>query len=133
MKDIRGITNDFDDEKRKIYIKGTLLPFTSTAPEYQFSDLDNEGIRLFASGVLRRNRIRSNVMSISLSWECIASSMAESILSLVSDETFTAEVYDKTQKKRVNKTMYRSADISYREEKLTGGYVASLSFSLIEC
>ncbi|MGX8835329.1 hypothetical protein ACWG0P_14100 [Amedibacillus sp. YH-ame6] len=133
MEDIRGITKDFDDEKRKILVKGTMLPFTTNTPEYQFSDLDNEGIRLFATGVLRRNRIRSNIMSINLSWESIAPSMAESILDLVMDETFTVDVYDRTQKKRVNKTMYRSADVSYKEEKIMGGYVASLSFSLIEC
>ena len=126
MNDVRGMTNDFNDEERKIQVKGTSLP-------YQFSDLDNEGIRPFKTGVLRRNRIRKNVMSIGLSWENISPKTAENILALVDEQTFSVNVYDRTQKKRVNKTMYRSADVTYREEKYVGGYVAFLSFSLIEC
>ena len=133
MNDIRGITNDFNDEERKIQVKGPSLPYTSAPPDYQFSDLDNEGIRPFKTGVLRRNRIRKNVMSIGLSWENISPKTAENILALVDEQTFSVNVYDRTQKKRVNKTMYRSADVTYREEKYIGGYVAFLSFSLIEC
>ena len=72
-------------------------------------------------------------MSIGLSWENISPKTAENILALVDEQTFSVNVYDRTQKKRVNKTMYRSADVTYREEKYVGGYVAFLSFSLIEC
>ena len=133
MNDVRGMTNDFNDEERKIQVKGTSLLYTSAPPDYQFSDLDNEGIRPFKTGVLRRNRIRKNVMSIGLSWENISPKTAENILALVDEQTFSVNVYDRTQKKRVNKTMYRSADVTYREEKYVGGYVAFLSFSLIEC
>ena len=133
MNDVRGMTNDFNDEERKIQVKGTSLPYTSAPPDYQFSDLDNEGIRPFKTGVLRRNRIRKNVMSIGLSWENISPKTAENILALVDEQTFSVNVYDRTRKKRVNKTMYRSADVTYREEKYVGGYVAFLSFSLIEC
>lgn len=73
-------------------------------------------------------------MSINnLLWENIPAEVAEEILSLVEDSEFTVNVYDRTQKKRVNKTMYRSGDMTYSEIKYKEGYVATLSFSLIEC
>lgn len=125
---------DLNDEERKIVVKGIELPPTSTDPSYQFSDLDNKGLRGYLDGVLKRNRIRKNVMSINnLSWSELPAEVAEEIIALVDEQSFTVNVYDRTQKKRVNKTMYRSADMTYDEIKYVGGYVSTLSFSLIEC
>lgn len=125
---------DLNDEERKIIVKGIELPPTSTDPSYQFSDLDNKGLRGYLDGVLKRNRIRKNVMSINnLSWSELPAEVAEEIIALVDEQSFTVNVYDRTQKKRVNKTMYRSADMTYDEIKYVGGYVSTLSFSLIEC
>lgn len=125
---------DLNDEERKIVVKGIELPPTSTDPSYQFSDLDNRGLRGYLDGVLKRNRIRKNVMSINnLSWSELPAEVAEEIIALVDEQSFTVNVYDRTQKKRVNKTMYRSADMTYDEIKYVGGYVSTLSFSLIEC
>lgn len=125
---------DLNDEERRIVVKGIELPPTSTDPSYQFSDLDNKGLRGYLDGVLKRNRIRKNVMSINnLSWSELPAEVAEEIIALVDEQSFTVNVYDRTQKKRVNKTMYRSADMTYDEIKYVGGYVSTLSFSLIEC
>lgn len=125
---------DLNDEERKIVVKGIELPPTSTDPSYQFSDLDNKGLRGYLDGVLKRNRIRKNVMSINnISWSELPAEVAEEIIALVDEQSFTVNVYDRTQKKRVNKTMYRSADMTYDEIKYVGGYVSTLSFSLIEC
>lgn len=125
---------DLNDEERKIVVKGIELPPTSTDPSYQFSDLDNKGLRGYLDGVLKRNRIRKNVMSVNnLSWSELPAEVAEEIIALVDEQSFTVNVYDRTQKKRANKTMYRSADMTYDEIKYVGGYVSTLSFSLIEC
>ena len=52
-------TTDFDDEA-KIKVNGVLLP-TPSDISVEIQDLDGDSVRPIATGVLRRNRIRSNI------------------------------------------------------------------------
>lgn len=125
--------HDINDQERRILINGVELAPTSTDPEYQFSDLDNEGVRAYLTGVLTRNRIRSNVLSINnLVWSEIDPDYANELFKMTSASSFTVNVYDRTQGKRVNKTMYRSGDATFTEIRTVNGWVAAVSFSLIE-
>lgn len=124
---------DLSDEERTISIEGVKLPPCDNGMSFKFSDLDSTGVRSWKTGILKRNRIRANVMSIeNMNWTNISVETAQEILQLIYPSKISVSVYDRTQGKRVTKSMYASADKTYRETRTVNGYFATLSFSLIE-
>lgn len=124
---------DLSDDERTIIIEGVTLPPCDNGMSFKFSDLDSTGVRSWKTGILKRNRIRANVMSIdNMKWSNISVKTAQDILTLIYPAKLSVSVYDRTQGKRVTKQMYASADKTYQEVKTVNGYFATLSFSLIE-
>ena len=113
-----------------IKIKGVKLPPLATCKPSYF-DLDAEGVRSWKTGVLRRNRIRSKTMKIECSFLYLQPNIAEDVLSLITDSTFTVSVYDKFKKAVVNKTMY-AGDVNTEDIETVNGTLCSVSFNLIE-
>lgn len=124
---------DLNDDERTIIINGETLPPCDDGMSFKFSDLDSSGVRSWKTGILKRNRIRANVMSIdNMNWSHISIETAQEILQLISPSTLSVSVFDRTKGERVIKNMYASADKSYKEIRTVDGYFATLSFSLIE-
>lgn len=118
-----------DDEILKIKIKGNEITLTDCAPTY--FDLDGEATRSWKTGILKRNRIRSNCLKLECTIENQPESYIRSVLALIDDSQFQVEVFDKYKNARENKTMY-CGDRGIAEYKSVDGLRASLSFSLIE-
>ena len=54
-------------DEAKIKVNGVLLP-TPSDISVEIQDLDGDSVRPIATGVLRRNRIRSNMLKVTLTW-----------------------------------------------------------------
>ena len=125
-------------EQRKQIIGLTIngLPVADMATyEVELSDLDNEGYRSIITGKLIRNRIRKDVVKISLVFNAVDIPRAGEILRALGGETFTVGYYDVVNQAQRNITMYAGAK--------TFGYVPvqngpfkvmtqALTFNLIE-
>lgn len=120
------MSNKYHDIK----FKGVQLPPLSTCKTSYF-DLDAEGVRSWKTGVLRRNRIRSKTMKIECSFLYLQPNIAEDVLDLITDSTFTVNVYDKFQRKLVDKVMY-IGDVNTEDYETVDGTLTSISFNLIE-
>lgn len=119
-------------EDIKIKINNKDLPVAPTKYDLEYSDLDSSGVRSITDGILRRNRIRSNTLKLSLEWQNISIQEANTLVKLVDSEAFGVEIYDIVRNARTIKTMYAgNKKHSYR---VIGNDVvdAKVSFNLIE-
>ncbi len=79
-------------DEAKIKVNGVLLP-TPSDISVEIQDLDGDSIRPIATGVLRRNRIRSNMLKVTLTWNLKTFVDVMSILNAVTPAEFNAELY----------------------------------------
>lgn len=127
------VYSDVSVSQRTITVNGVVLPACDEGMSIKLSDLDSTGVRSWKTGVLKRNRIRANVMSIdNMAWSNISVAAAKSILDAVSPSSVSVTAYDPSKGTLVTKKMYRSADVSYHEKRTVNGMTATVSFSLIE-
>lgn len=118
-------------EDIKILINGSELPSPSTM-EVSYDDLDAEPLRGISDGVLERNRIRSNIQKVTISYLLKDLPDLAAIYNLVSSQTFTAELWDDTKGKRVTKTMYAGPKKHTYIRVQNGIKGQAVQFSLIE-
>lgn len=89
----------------EIKVNGEVLP----APvdlEYSLEDLDADSERDVKNGTLDRNRIRSDVFKLSLTYGLDDIDTLSKVLKIISPATFPVELFDIKNNKRVTKTMY---------------------------
>lgn len=89
----------------EIKVNGVVLP----APvdlDYSLEDLDADSERDVKSGILDRNRIRSDVFKLSLTYGCDDLVTISKVLQAISPATFNVELFDIKSNKRVTKKMY---------------------------
>lgn len=114
-----------------IKVNGVALPAPSDI-KVDIQDLDGESVRPVATGILRRNRIRSNMLKVTLTWNLNTFVDVMSILNAVTPVQFTTELYIPDHGIRGAKTMY-AGNKSYNYVKTKTGLKAkSFSFALIE-
>ncbi len=118
-------------DEAKIKVNGVLLP-TPSDIKVEIQDLDGDSIRPIATGVLRRCRIRSNMLKITLTWKLNTFVDVMSILSAITPVDFSVELYIPDHGIRGTKKMYAgNKSYNYIRTK-TGLKAQSFSFSLIE-
>ena len=118
-------------DEAKIKANGVLLP-TPSDISVEIQDLDGDSVRPIATGVLRRNRIRSNMLKVTLTWNLKTFVDVVSILNAVTPTEFNVELYIPDHGIRGTKKMYAgNKKYNYIRTK-TGLKVQSFSFALIE-
>ena len=117
-------------DEAKIKVNGVLLP-TPSDISVEIQDLDGDSVRPIATGVLRRNRIRSNMLKVTLTWNLKTFVDVMSILNAVTPE-FNVELYIPDHGIIGTKKMYAgNKKYNYIKTK-TGLKAQSFSFALIE-
>ncbi len=104
--------------------------------DVELSDLDNEGYRNITNGELIRNRIRSRIYKISLSFDIAEIDRASNILKAIDKETFDVELFDIYTMKRETRKMYvgnRTFGYIVVQKGEFKYVVQALKFNLIEC
>lgn len=118
-------------DEAKIIIDGEVLP-TPSDIKVEIQDLDGESVRPVSTGILRRNRIRSNMLKVTLTWNINPMSDIMSILKTVTPSEFAAELYIPDHGIRGTKRMY-AGNKNYNYIRTKEGLKAkSFSFALIE-
>ena len=116
-------------DEAKIKVNGVLLP-TPSDISVEIQDLDGDSVRPIATGVLRRNRIRSNMLKVTLTWNLKTFVDVMSILNAVTPTEFNVELYIPDHGIIGTKKMY-AGNKKYNYIK-TGLKAQSFSFALIE-
>ena len=115
-----------------IKINGVALPIPS---EYKvsFSDLDSDQWKRYVTtGVMRRKRIRGNLLKVSIMYNLSEMVDTMAILDAISPETYTAELYLPNEGIRKTLTMY-SNNKGFNYIRAGGELKAqSLTFDLTE-
>ena len=77
-------------DEAKIKINGTLIP-TPSEISVEINDLDSDSVRPVSTGILRRNRIRSNMLKITCTYNGTTSrkSTSQTEISLLIQLLFT--------------------------------------------
>lgn len=117
-------------ENIKIKADGVVLPAPINL-DINLEDLDADSERDVASGVLGRNRIRSDVYKVSLTYGIDDVENVKKVLEATSKETFPVELFDVKTCTRKTKTMYAGAK-SMQYICNNGVWIKGLKFSLIE-
>ena len=94
-------------DEAKIKINGTLIP-TPSEISVEINDLDSDSVRPVSTGVLRRNRIRSNMLKITCTYKLNTFTDVMNILKVLTPAEFTAELYIPDHGIRGTKKMYAS-------------------------
>lgn len=114
-------------DEAKIKINGTLIP-TPSEISVEINDLDSDSVRPVSTGILRRNRIRSNMLKITCTYKLNTFTDVMNILKVLTP----AELYIPDHGIRGTKKMYAS-NKKYNYKRVQSGLKAdSFSFSLIE-
>lgn len=114
----------------KIKVNGALLP-APVSLEYSLEDLDADSERDVNTGRLNRNRIRSDVFKLSLTYGMDDMVTVSKVLKTISPSTFNVELYDIKNGNRVLKTMYAGPK-SIKMICSNGVWVKGLKFNLTE-
>lgn len=114
----------------KIKINGADIP-APVSLDYSLEDLDADSERDVNRGILNRNRIRSDVFKLSLTYAMNDLAQTSSILKSISPETFSVELLDVKSNKRVIKTMYAGPK-SMQMICNKGVWIKGLKFNLTE-
>lgn len=78
---------------RPIMINGQDFCDNLTKYNVSYSDIDSNNSGRSESGVMFRDRIRSNVAKIELSWEMLTPTELEEIIQVISQSSFEVEYY----------------------------------------
>lgn len=118
-------------EDIKILINGVELPAPSDY-DIEYEDMDVDSIRGIFDGVLERNRLRSDVQKVKISYLIKDLDAITAIYNLIKPVSFEVELRDDTQGKRVTKTMYAGPKKHSYIRVQNGIKGKAIQFSLIE-
>lgn len=114
----------------KIIVNGVELP-APVSIEVNLEDLDSDSFRDTKYAKMHRNRLRSSVSKISLSYSIDDVEKMSAVLNAIDPETFSVTVFDLKQMKRVTKTMYAGPK-SYGYIMNSCVWVKAMKFNLVE-
>lgn len=125
--DRRGVMSN-----ASIKINGAVLPAPSSY-EVSFEDLDSEqSKRYVTSGKMRRKRIRSEVMKITLTYNLNDLPDVMQILKMIKPETYSAELYLPNEGIFGTLVMYSNKKKFNYIRMMTGHKAQSFSFDMTE-
>lgn len=116
-----------------ISIGGVQLP-TPTSYRVEMADLDTEDTTRDEAGMLHRDRIRSGVYKLYLTWR-LRSNTLQTIIPLITPVTFTVTFFDTNTMTYQTRTMYagdRESEVIIGDENASGVLV-DFTVDLIEC
>ena len=113
-----------------IKANGVVLP-APISIDYSLEDLDADSERDVNTGRLSRNRIRSDVFKLSVTYAMDDVATVSKVLKAISPATFSVELYDLKSGNRVVKTMYAGPK-SMQMICNNGVWVKGLKFNLTE-
>ena len=119
-----------DFETLKIVVNGVELP-APISIDYNLEDLDADSARDAKSAELSRNRIRADVMKVSLIYGIDDTATVSHVLKAISSETFSVELFDVKENKRTTKKMYAGPK-SMQLVLYKGVWIKGLKFNLVE-
>lgn len=118
--------------KATIKIGGVALPAPSSY-SVTFEDLDSDDSKRYIStGIMRRKRIRAEVMKISVVYNLCDLSDVTSIIKAIKPQTFTANLYLPNEGIYGDLTMYANKKTFNYKRVSTGLKAESFSFDLTE-
>lgn len=116
----------------KVLVNGTALP-SPTDFSTNLEDLDSENsLRDIKTGVMHRDRIRADVLKITLSYGLEDPTVITQVLNLLSAKEFTVTLYDMKLGRRATHTMYCNKK-SFQYINHGNVLVKGLKFDLTEC
>lgn len=113
-----------------IKIDGVNMPEPATF-EVSYKDIDGQNTTRSESGFLQRDRVRSNVHTLALSWKALEGADAKTVLTAVSPAKFTISFPDPKTGNTVSVTAY-SGDKTAKASYAVGGLRWDISFNNIE-
>ena len=114
-----------------IYIDGVKLP-TPSDYNVEYSDLDVDSLRMINTGKLKRNRIRSNLQKINLTYLLSDIPDINKMMRMIKPSELQVTLYDHDKENRVTKTMY-AGNKSFAYIRLVKGVKGKgFKFSLTE-
>lgn len=114
----------------EIKVNGVVLP-SPIDFSYNLEDLDADSQRDVQSGILDRNRIRSDVFKISLTYGINDMDTVSKVLKAISPPTFVVELFDIKNNNRTTKTMYAGPKTAQMVCN-NGVWIKGLKFNLTE-
>ena len=113
-------------------LNGVLVK-TPSSLQISYQDIDTDGTFRSLSGYMCRDRVRSNIVKLQVSWKYLTEEEAKKILNNIDGVFFEVSYFDPSKKSQQTKTMYvgdRTINVySYRNGK---SEYTDLSFNLIE-
>lgn len=113
-----------------VKVNGVVLP-APISIDYNYEDLDADSLRDVNSGKLDRNRIRADVLKVTLTYGVDDINSVSQVLQAISPATFSVELLDLKTGARVLKTMYAGAK-SMQMVKYKNVWIKSMKFNLVE-
>ena len=117
-------------ETLKIIVNGVELPAPINM-DYNFEDLDVDSERDVKNAKLSRNRIRADVMKVSLVYGIDDTATVSQVLKAISSETFSVELFDVKENKRTTKIMYAGPK-TMQMVFYNKAWIKGLKFNLVE-
>ena len=114
----------------KIKINGADIP-APISLDYSLEDLDADSERDVSRGILDRNRIRSDVFKLSLTYAMNDLAQTSLLLKTISPATFSVELFDVKNNNRATKTMYAGSK-TMQMICNKGVWIKGLKFNLTE-
>ena len=114
----------------QIIVNGVVLP-SPIQIDYNYEDLDADSVRDVSTGILDRNRIRSDTLKISISYAINSSDEIKMVMSAISAATFNVELFDLKSGKRKTFKMYAGPK-SMQLVKYQGLWIKGMKFNLVE-
>lgn len=114
----------------KIKINGVEIP-PPTDMDFELNDVDVESGRNVSDGVMSRNRLRSDVFKVTLTYTIDDADSISKLLNLISGEYFNVELFDLKQNKRTTKSCY-AGNKAYKLICIDRVWVSGFKVSLVE-
>ncbi len=119
-----------------ITIGGVALP-NPDGYKVDLNDVDSEASTRSQSAKFRRERIRSDIYTISLTWSLIKTIDFSTIKNAISEPTFEVTFFDPNTISFITRTFYpgspRSGNLISVDEKSLANSLWTMSLNLIEC
>lgn len=119
-------------EDIKLTVNGTALP-SPVSLSFSYEDLDKDSGRDIKTQTMHRNRVRANVMKLSVEYGIQDATEVASVLSLVTAKTFTLTYPDPATGTTKSGTFYTGSRSGSFAVTGSGVIIKTLKFDLIEC
>ena len=119
-------------EDIKLTVNGYALP-SPVSLSFSYEDLDKDSGRDIKTQTMHRNRLRANILKLSVEYGIDDSATVSTILGLVTNKTFTLTYPDPATGKTKSGTFYTGSRSGSFAVTGSGVIIKTLKFDMIEC